>query len=107
MGTIGIIGGIGPESTVEYYRLIISLYRAQRGDGGNPSILINRIDVNRLRDLMEANELQSVTQYLVEEVERLARAGAGFGLLSANAPDIGFAGGQSGSRIPRTSLPEE
>ena len=80
MGTIGIIGGIGPESTVEYYRLIISLYREQRGDGGSPSILINSIDVKRLLDLIGANELQGVTQYLVEEVEKLSRAGASFGL---------------------------
>ena len=106
MGTIGIIGGIGPESTVEYYRLIISLYREQRG-GGNPSILINSIDVKRLLDLMGANELQEATRYLVEEVEKLARAGADVGLLAANTPHVVFDGVQSGSTIPLISIVEE
>src|SRR2546421_2509736 len=107
MGTIGIVGGIGPESTVEYYRQIISLYREQRGDGGSPSILINSIDVKRLLDLIGANELQKATQYLVEEVEKLARAGADVGLLAANTPHVVFDGVQSGSPIPLISIVEE
>ena len=107
MGTIGIVGGIGPESTVEYYRLIISLYREQRGDGGSPRILINSIDLKRLLDLIGANELQKATQYLVEEVEKLARAGADVGLLAANTPHVVFDGVQSGSPIPLISIVEE
>jgi len=107
MGTIGIVGGIGPESTVEYYRQIISLYRAQRGDGASPSILINSIDVKRLLDLIGANEMQKATRYLVEEVEKLSRAGADVGLLAANTPHVVFDGVQSGSPIPLISIVEE
>src|SRR5437763_4542986 len=107
MAAIGIVGGLGSESTVEYYRLIISLYREQKGDDSSPRILINSIDLKRLRDLIEANELQSVTQYLVEEVEKLSRAGASFGLLSANTPHIVFEGVQDGSTIPLISIVEE
>ena len=33
MKTIGIVGGIGPESTVDYYRAIIATYRERRPDG--------------------------------------------------------------------------
>ena len=33
MKTLGIIGGIGPESTIEYYRAIIATYRERRQDG--------------------------------------------------------------------------
>jgi aspartate/glutamate racemase len=43
MRTAGIIGGIGPESTIEYYRLIIASYRKQKPDGSYPSIIINSI----------------------------------------------------------------
>src|SRR5437868_9621583 len=107
MGTIGIVGGIGPESTVEYYRQIISLYRAQRGDGASPSILINSIDLKRLLDLIGANELQKATQYLVEEVERLVSAGADVGLLAANTPHVVFDDVQDGSSIPLISIVEE
>ena len=52
MKTIGIIGGIAPESTIEYYRLIIASYRKQKQDGSYPSILINSIDMKKLLDLI-------------------------------------------------------
>jgi aspartate/glutamate racemase len=31
--TVGIIGGIGPESTIEYYRLLVAEYRSRVQDG--------------------------------------------------------------------------
>lgn len=40
MKTVGIIGGIGPESTIEYYRSIVRLYREQKPDGSYPSVII-------------------------------------------------------------------
>ena len=36
MKTLGIIGGIGPGSTVDYYQTIIELYRERKGDGSYP-----------------------------------------------------------------------
>ncbi len=44
MKTLGIIGGIAPESTIEYYRLIIASYRTQKPDGSYPPLIINSID---------------------------------------------------------------
>lgn len=43
MKTLGIIGGIGPESTIEYYRQVVAVYRERRADGTSPSIVINSI----------------------------------------------------------------
>ncbi|HUP63094.1 MAG TPA: hypothetical protein VNA69_22075 [Thermoanaerobaculia bacterium] len=48
MRTIGIIGGIGPESTIDYYRLLIDAYRSRVLDGSYPSIVINSIDVGKV-----------------------------------------------------------
>ena len=45
--TLGIIGGIAPPSTVEYYRALVDGYRERRPDG-YPSIIINSIDLTRL-----------------------------------------------------------
>ena len=73
MKTVGIIGGIGPESTIEYYRFIIAGYRQRKGDASYPSIIINSIDLNRLIAWMNANELDSAARYLSHEIERLAR----------------------------------
>ena len=80
MKTVGIVGGIGPESTIEYYRSIISSYREQKQDGSYPSILINSINVTKMLGLIGENKLKEVTEYLVGEVQVLAKAGADFGL---------------------------
>ena len=106
MNTVGIVGGIGPESTVEYYRSLIASYRQQRPDGSSPSILISSIDVNKLLDLMGANRLSEVTDYLAEELQRLARAGADFGIIAANTPHIVFDELQRRSPIPLISIVE-
>jgi aspartate racemase len=106
MKTLGIIGGIGPESTVEYYRQIVASYREQKQDGSYPPVLINSIDLTKMLDLIGANELAQVTGYLVSEVEKLARAGADFGLLAANTPHIVFDGIHRQSPIPLISIVE-
>lgn len=104
--TLGIIGGIGPESTIEYYRLLVASYREQKRDGSYPPVIINSIDLTKMLDLIAANELAEVTEYLVDEVLRLARAGANFGLLAANTPHVVFDEVSSRSPIPLLSIVE-
>jgi aspartate racemase len=84
MNTLGIIGGIGPESTIDYYRAILAAYRERHGDRDSPSIVINSIDVRKLLSLVAANELEILAACLVEEVQRFAVAGASLGILAAN-----------------------
>ena len=104
MKTIGIVGGIAPESTIHYYRLIISAYREHKQDGSYPSILINSIDMKKMLDLIGANDLIGVSNYLVDETEKLARSGAAFGLLASNTPHIVFDHIQARASIPLISI---
>lgn len=104
MKTVGIIGGIGPESTVEYYRLIINSYRERKQDGSYPSVIINSIDMQKMLGLIAADELTKVTDYLIDEVRRLERAGAEFGLLASNTPHIVFDELSRQSPIPLLSI---
>lgn len=90
MPTLGIIGGIGPESTAEYYRLLVAEYRRRNPDGSAPSIIINSIDLKRLLDLVGAGQLHELATWLTAEIERLANAGADFALLASNTPHIVF-----------------
>jgi aspartate racemase len=106
MKTAGIIGGIGPESTVEYYRLIIASYQERKGDGHYPRIIINSIDLKEMIALIEANELARIAELLVGEVEKLERAGADFGLLASNTPHIVFDEVRRQSPIPLLSIVE-
>lgn len=106
MKTVGIIGGIGPESTIEYYRFIIAAYREQKQDGSYPQIMINSIDMKKMLDMIEANELARVTEYLIGEVQKLAQAGAELGLLAANTPHVVFDEISRRSPIPLVSIVE-
>jgi aspartate racemase len=107
MKTAGVIGGIGPESTIEYYRLIISLYRQRKKDGSYPQIVINSIDMKKMLDLIAGGELAEVAKYLTGEVRRLADAGADFALLASNTPHIVFEDIRKGSPLPLVSIVEE
>jgi aspartate racemase len=106
MKTVGIIGGIGPESTIEYYRQIITSYRQHKRDGSYPSLLINSIDMKKMLDLIGANELEMVTEYLLEEVRKLAQAGANVGALASNTPHLVFDALNRQSPIPLLSIVE-
>ncbi len=106
MKTVGVIGGIGPESTIEYYRLLVAAYRDQKADGSYPPIIINSINLKAVVDLLEANDLAGVTDCFVNELQKLAGAGAEFGLLAANTPHIVFDEIRRRSPIPLVSIVE-
>lgn len=103
---IGIIGGIGPEATVDYYRLFVSIFREHRPDGGYPPLLINSIDLARALKLVSSGDLEGLAAYMLEEIHRLARAGATHGLLASNTPHIVFDEIESASPIPLISIVE-
>jgi aspartate racemase len=106
MKTLGIIGGLAPATTIDYYRLIVDGYRAQRRDGSYPSILINSIDLSRLILLVTQSRLPELTEWLSGEINRLARAGADFGLISSNTPHVVFDELSRLSPIPLLSMVE-
>lgn len=106
MDRIGIIGGIGPETTVEYYRRIIALYRWRNPEGSAPYIIINSLDMKKPLDMLTASKLEELTTFLSEEVEKLARAGAAFALVAANTPHLVFDAIARRSRIPLISIVE-
>jgi aspartate racemase len=106
MKTVGIIGGIAPASTIEYYRLIISRVRELKHDGSYPPILINSIDMTRMLGLIGEQKLVEVTVYLLGEVTKLARAGADFGLFASNTPHLVFDEILRQSPIPLISIVE-
>jgi aspartate racemase len=106
MKTLGIIGGIAPESTIVYYRLLIASYRQKQPDGNYPPIIINSINLKKMLDLIEANALADVINYLLRELKKLAHAGADFGLLASNTPHIVFDDLRRQSPIPLLSIVE-
>src|SRR5436189_4252814 len=104
MKILGMIGGTGPESTVEYYRRLIATYHARVSDSGAPPIIINSVDNKNLVKWFTAGELAAVIDFLAAEIERLARAGADFGLIAAVTPHLVFDELQQRTSIPLVSI---
>jgi aspartate racemase len=90
MKRIGMIGGFGPEATLDYYRLLIDEYRRVQGEGSLPEILIYSLDVYALFNLIEQKRWNDLTDYLLNGINILAKAGSDFGFISANTPHIVF-----------------
>ena len=106
MKTLGIIGGLGPESTVDYYQRIIALHRQRIGDGHYPEFIVVSVDLRKGLDFMDANELSGMADYLLDGIGKLARAGANFAIISANTPHIVFDDVAPNSPIPLISIVE-
>jgi aspartate racemase len=106
MKTVGIIGGIGPESTIEYYRGIIAGYRERQTDGSYPSMILNSINLTIMINLITANELDAAANVLISELQKLARAGVDFGVIAAGTPHIVFDQVRERSPIPLISIVE-
>jgi aspartate racemase len=106
MKTLGIIGGLGPESTIDYYRSIIALYREKTGNAAYPHLVIVSLDVDKGLRLLGANQLDEMAEYLAGAARQLAAAGADFALLSANSGHIGFEQLRRASPIPLISIVE-
>src|SRR5262245_21637012 len=106
MKTLGIIGGLGPESTIDYYQRIIALYRERTRDGSYPEFIINSVNLTKGLHFMDGNNLTGMADYLVEAIGNLARAGADFGVISANTPHIVFDEVAAKSPIPLISIVE-
>ena len=105
MKTLGLIGGTGPESTIDYYRLLTAKYR-EKADGASPPVIINSVDLKRMIGWMGAGELNNVVDYLAGEFEKLQRAGVDFAALTANTPHIVFDELQQRTTLPLISIVE-
>jgi aspartate racemase len=104
MRTAGMIGGLGPESTIDYYRSIIARYRARKPDSGNPHIVINSLDVDKGIAMLDAGQLDDLADYLASGIAMLVQAGADFGFIAANTPHLVFDELARRSIIPLLSI---
>jgi aspartate racemase len=103
--TAGIVGGMGPESTIDYYRRIIRAYAAHR-EGSGPSLLIASVDTKATLAIAAADDRPKFVELLSGAVEMLTAGGADFAVLSANTPHIVFDEVRARSKIPMISIVE-
>src|SRR4051812_40533906 len=102
MPIAGLVGGLGPESTIDYYRRILQEWRRAEL-GGAPSLMIDSLDAQYVLQLVQQNHA-ALAEYLLESVGRLAAAGADFAAITANTPHIVFDQLASRSPVPLISI---
>lgn len=87
MKTIGLVGGMTPESTKVYYELLIQGARKPGGDPlRNPEIVIYSLNLTELVYKQREGERREVVEFLTAILERLKLAGAEVAALTANTP---------------------
>jgi aspartate racemase len=103
---LGIVGGTGPESTVDYYRSLIATWRRRRPDGSYPRVIINSIEANRfIRSLGEA-DFDAAGRVLGSALAALTAAGCQRALLASNASHLAFERIEPAPNIPLIHIVE-
>lgn len=88
MKTIGLLGGMSWESTLEYYRLINMEVKQRLGGSHSASILMYSFDYHQLEKLLEQNRWDEIAQLLIRQAKKLKDAGAEILLICANTMHI-------------------
>jgi len=104
MRKLGLVGGMGPESTLMYYHDIV--YGVQARIGRFPELAVESVDVSKILECCQQQEYDCLADYLLQAIRNLAEAGADFAALSANTPHIVFDRIQSRSPLPLVSILE-
>lgn len=88
MATVGLVGGLGPESTIDYYRRILEAWERE-DPSSSPSIVIDSLDVQQALRLV-GSDRPGLIAYLLASLRRLEGAGVDFIAMTANTPHIVF-----------------
>ena len=104
MKKIGLIGGLGPESTLEYYRNIIAQFRETYEQTGFPEIVIDSMDLRNFTSLVEQGKWEGIIQLISIRCELLRRSGAEIGAMASNTPHAVFDAIQAKTDLPLISI---
>jgi len=93
MKTIGIIGGVSWESTVEYYRILNETVNKKLGGLHSAKCLIYSVEFQEITDLMQAGDWKAISVRMQEIASILKSGGADFLIICSNtlaapAPEI-------------------
>jgi aspartate racemase len=104
MTSVGIVGGLGPESTIDYYRRILEAW-ARHDPASAPALVIDSLDVQRALRLVE-HDRPALVEYLLDSLRRLAGAGVDFAAMTANTAHVVFDELAERSPVPLLSIVE-
>jgi aspartate racemase len=100
MKTIGLVGGMSWESTLEYYRIINEAVKERLGGFHSARIVIVSVDFAEIESLQHKGEWDRMAVMLGEAFRAVERGGADFALLCTNTMHKVFDRIQEAVRIP-------
>ena len=103
---VGLVGGMGPLSTMPYYQGIVYGVRAKTRDDFFPDLTIESVNVFEILDMCGREDYDAVTMRLCRAIENLAKTGCEFAVLTANTSHIVFDRLKECSPIPLLSIVE-
>ena len=106
MKKIGLIGGMGPESTIDYYSSIIDAFKNDQGILNYPEIIIYSVNLSEFINLMNKQAYNEAVDLLSEKLQSLKKAGADFAAITANTPHMLFDRIIERSPLPLISIVE-
>ncbi|MDI6710919.1 MAG: amino acid racemase [Bacillota bacterium] len=106
MKRIGILGGMSPEASIDYYRRLIDLAR-ERWPYKCPEIVVFNLDLERWKNCVEDREPAKALAYLREGLAVLHGAGADFAIMASNTPHMFLDRLAAASPLPIISIVKE
>jgi len=103
MKKLGLIGGIGPESTSQYYQQIVRHYREVLATTDYPEFTVESINMTEMLSFLPSDP-DGLVRFLLDRIKTLEGSGAHFAALASNTPHIVFDQLEQQSSIPLVSI---
>ena len=84
MLTIGLIGGMSWESSIEYYRIVNQLVRERLGSLHSAKSVMYSVDFAEIETLQREGRWEEATQLMVEAARHVEHGGADFVIICTN-----------------------
>lgn len=84
MKTIGLIGGMSWESSLEYYRIINETVKEKLGKLHSAKSLMFSVDFDEIQHLQHIGDWNTLTKIMVDAADRLEKGGADFIVICTN-----------------------
>ncbi|MBU9746368.1 amino acid racemase [Lachnospiraceae bacterium ASD3451] len=106
MKKLGILGGMGPESTLLYYKEIAAAYKRKDKNGNFPALTIETVNMYEMLGYCKAQQYDKLAEYLLQGIYNLEKAGVDFAVLASNTPHVVFDVLEEKAHIPLLNIVE-
>ncbi|MDO7137816.1 aspartate/glutamate racemase family protein [Algibacter lectus] len=106
MKTIGLIGGITPESTILYYRILNKLAASKYGESHSAKVIVNSVDFGEISQLQSENRWDLLNEIMSKAALSLEHAGASCILICANTMHLSIEAVKAVVNIPVIHIAE-